>query len=425
MQLAPNTAGDLAGVISQYTDLTKDEDGKDLPQDRRLDKGMAQMGRVAYGLNEGRGTSSPWPARSSTPPGPSSRWAAPVEDLGRTRRDPGRRVHPRQPPRVRAPGSARPSGGSGTPSGIGRGLPHQDGQHRRTPTPTSQRLEKVKAAIDSAKKNGMPAGRLSPGRRVHRPGRDAGPSASRSRTSTSSNSGSRRGGPHRPDRSRARTTNSSRSRTEARRRQLARKAGQEFLVGESTEPLAIAKENAEQKLREKGEIGGVWNGLNFLGSDVFNGRWLGNEPAEERYKYFEAEKDLRLRAERIGIDKEKAQEILWIQATARLRPAPGQDGIQDLRPGDQKGRTEGFNRLFAEVEKRGVSYYGEAPRTDEKLDELIREARETNKILANGGAHQRGVVHDSMGREHWFEKTGPDGRPVMDPLKGAAQPGRP
>ena len=45
--LAPDTAGDLAGVVSQYTKLNKVEDF------------AGQLGSMAYGLNEGRGKISP------------------------------------------------------------------------------------------------------------------------------------------------------------------------------------------------------------------------------------------------------------------------------------------------------------------------------------------------------------------------------
>ena len=49
------TAGDLAGVIPQYVDLTKDDKGKPLTDQQGVDKGLGQLGALAYGLNEGRG----------------------------------------------------------------------------------------------------------------------------------------------------------------------------------------------------------------------------------------------------------------------------------------------------------------------------------------------------------------------------------
>ena len=49
------TGGDLAGVIPQYTDLTKDARGKALTTDQGVQKAMGQLGSLQYGLNEGRG----------------------------------------------------------------------------------------------------------------------------------------------------------------------------------------------------------------------------------------------------------------------------------------------------------------------------------------------------------------------------------
>ena len=49
------TGGDLAGVIPQYVDLTKDKNGNPLTTDQGVNKAMGQLGALQYGLNEGRG----------------------------------------------------------------------------------------------------------------------------------------------------------------------------------------------------------------------------------------------------------------------------------------------------------------------------------------------------------------------------------
>ena len=53
--LDPATGGDLAGVIPQYIDLTKDANGNPLTTDQGVNKAMGQLGALQYGLNEGRG----------------------------------------------------------------------------------------------------------------------------------------------------------------------------------------------------------------------------------------------------------------------------------------------------------------------------------------------------------------------------------
>jgi hypothetical protein len=53
--LDPATGGDLAGVIPQYIDLTKDKNGNPLTTDQGVQKAMGQLGALHYGLNEGRG----------------------------------------------------------------------------------------------------------------------------------------------------------------------------------------------------------------------------------------------------------------------------------------------------------------------------------------------------------------------------------
>jgi hypothetical protein len=53
--LDPATGGDIAGVIPQYVDMTKDANGRALTTDQGVNKAMGQLGALQYGLNEGRG----------------------------------------------------------------------------------------------------------------------------------------------------------------------------------------------------------------------------------------------------------------------------------------------------------------------------------------------------------------------------------
>jgi hypothetical protein len=53
--LDPATGGDIAGVIPQYVDMTKDANGRKLTTDQGVEKAMGQLYALQYGLNEGRG----------------------------------------------------------------------------------------------------------------------------------------------------------------------------------------------------------------------------------------------------------------------------------------------------------------------------------------------------------------------------------
>jgi hypothetical protein len=53
--LDPATGGDIAGIIPQYVDMTKDKNGNPLTTEQGVNKALGQLGALAYGLNEGRG----------------------------------------------------------------------------------------------------------------------------------------------------------------------------------------------------------------------------------------------------------------------------------------------------------------------------------------------------------------------------------
>lgn len=53
--LDPATGGDVAGVVPQYVDMTKDRNGNPLTTEQGVQKAMGQLGALQYGLNEGRG----------------------------------------------------------------------------------------------------------------------------------------------------------------------------------------------------------------------------------------------------------------------------------------------------------------------------------------------------------------------------------
>jgi hypothetical protein len=436
-----HTSGDLAGVISQYTDLTKDKDGKAIPQNQRAEKAMAQMGRIVYGLNEGRGNVEPL-VRGLLNTAGSVVGTGAVEDLGEygalygvssTHANPkeaGTRV------RQAIRGLRDTEGSAGNFLKLNAKIKDSDTH--------VQRLEKIKPLIDAAKASGLSADtylnrmgfkdqdeiraiieetedldiikqRIAKGKTIS--GKDVMNADDKFMTST---------------------------RTGIRRNQKSQEAARDFLRGEQAEQLEMAKKNAEMQLHDEGNIDHPnnfkWELLNDLGGLRPSLGWQDNRSYKIQKR---AEDNLLREAQRKGISTDKALTLLgkehmgpdetWrrmvseperakaLEINKMVGGTEGSEGIinkkmeenaqaRDWRTDKQK--LEGFNALAKEVERAGGNVYSQAPSQEAKTDKLIAEAKETNRLLAKMAAENRAAMN------------GPAG-PAIPPMRAAAAPKRP
>jgi hypothetical protein len=410
VKLAPHTAGDLAGIIPQYTDLTHDKNGKEIPQDQRTARAMTQMGRVEYGLNMGRGKLEDL-TRSMINTAGAVVGQGGIEDLGELAAIQG----------VASTHANPKESGTRVRQAV-RALRDTQGDAKLFLTKTAgiedgdshiERLEKVKVQIDKAKANGKQGDdylrsvgfknedelravqeqvedldiikkRIAEGRRFV-----TGKAVMRKDDKFQTN-----------------------ERVGVRRKQMATKAGQEILMGEESERYVMAKENAEQRQRQAQAIGGPWHGAREMIGDFFGIRTklLGGESMREKGKGQWAEQALIREAERLGIDEETAR----FQYLGEHKMLPGQQTNLQRSEGE---RVKGFNKLATEVERRGGNPYGEGANLGPHIGAMIKEQQETNKILrqamGNGGP-QAGLAQPAGG--------GMGG--ALPPVRGAAAPKR-
>ena len=425
--LKPQTAGDLAGVISQYTDLTRDGDGNPLPPDARVEKGMAQMGRVAYGLNEGRGNLEPL-VRSliNTAGAVITDGHGPVEDLGELAAVEGvasTHANPREAgTRVRqAVRSLRDTKGKAAnyfeSVGIKDGMTH------------IQRLERLKADQERTDASGEGFDTFlksvgltdeDEGRAIVEQVRDL--DIIKKRVANQKKMGGRQV---------IQQGNNflAHTRTGVRRQQKANKAGQEFLVGEQGERFEMAREAAEQQLRDEKKIGGPENSTTELAADLFGLLpKLGYESTREATKAQRAEENLIEEAKRKGIDEAAIYSALSggkAKTHDQYTSKPG-DGVMKMLNADnpfvgtiRESRSEGerlagFNKLADEVEQRHGAAVPAPPQIGQKLDNVVEQER-INVRAAQAAQAGRVMIGDGQ----WIEPQTQLGREAT--IEGGAR----
>jgi hypothetical protein len=206
-----------------------------------------------------------------------------------------------------------------------------------------------------------------------------------------------------------------------RRKQMANKAGQDFLLGEKNERIQMAMENAEQQLLAEKKIGGQENTTNEWVNDFFGiAPKLGFQSTRESMKAARAEDNLYREAIRKGVPADKAMELLGYHKLKPLLPGP-QDEIWSDTGRTEAMRTEGFNKLALEVERRDGRPLDRGPDLAPKFDLLIQETRETNRLL-----QQRRDNLMPNGPGVFLPPGGvAGGNAPPGPARGAAQPKRP
>jgi hypothetical protein len=411
VKLSPHTAGDLAGVISQYTDLTRDENGKKQGTGQQVEKAMSQMGRIAYGLNEGRGNLEPLVRSLINTAGAVV--GGPVEDLAELAAIQGvasTHANPRESgTRVRQ--AVRALRDTSGPAGSAmKNIAKIDDTDTHL-----QRLEKLKPILDEAQKKGK-GGDIAMRemgfsdddeiRAIVEEVHDLDIIKQRIAKGKTSVTGA--------SVMEANTAFQTKDRVGLRKQQLANKAGQEFLLGENSERVEMAKENAEQQLRQGPDrtIGGRYNdNMEWIQDLGGLKQWAGFEGAKEQKKFEQAEKNLLKEALRVGIPTVEAGKMLGLQDTGRTLGGPnGAREMEDLRSEYQK--IEGYNKLATEVERKGGNSVGTGPDLNPKIDALILETKETNRLIAI--QNQKGA-----------NPQPPQAQPPLPPARAAALPKRP
>jgi hypothetical protein len=415
VKISPATGGDLAGVIPQYTDLTKDKDGKATRQQDRVKIAMGQMGRVAYGLNEGRGNLEPLVRSLLNTAGAVV--GGPVEDLAELAAIQGvasTHANPREAgTRVRQ--AVRALRDTSGPAGLAMKNTMKIGDQDTH----LQRLEKVKTYLDKAEKNGK-GGDIAL--------REMGFSDDDEIRAIVEEVHDLDIIKQRIEKGRANVTGENvmkandefqqKDRAGIRRKQMATKAGQEFLIGEGNERFEMAKEAAEQQLRSEGKIGGEYNDRMEKIDDLFGLRtWAGGERSREMVKAGRAEENLINEAKKKGIpEAEIYAKLSGGKASTREDYTFGgsflgfdTNSVKDAR--SERERVKGFNDLATEVERKQGDWAGKTPNLEPKFDALIAETRETNRLLAIQAQKNAGAG------------PGPPPRPM--PPKAAAAPKRP
>lgn len=421
VKLEPKTAGDLAGVMSQYGKIDS------------VDQGMAQMGRIAMGLNEGRGNLEPLVRSLINTAGAVVGMGGPVEslsDLAAIQGVASTHANPRESgTRVRQAVRALrdlkgPAGGYLESVGIKDGMTHL------------QRLDKLKDDVKKADASGQGADSflLSQGfsdqdeiravveqvrdldiinKRIKKQGAISGQSVMAADDNFLKN-----------------------ERAGIRRKQMATRAGQEFLIGESNERVEMAKENAEQQLRGEGKIGGQGNVMGEWVADLGGlSPFLGNMTAREQKKWNRAEVNLMREAVAKGMDPAKVREMMGYKQVSGGPAAKPGDPLAPIDlpkevtagaygklfrdTGDERARVQQFNALATEVERLRGRPEGEPPDLRPRFDVMIQEQRETNRIL-----QQRRDNGMPNGQGAFGPPAANPGAGPVGPVKAAAQPKR-
>ena len=171
-----------------------------------------------------------------------------------------------------------------------------------------------------------------------------------------------------------------------RRVQRAKKAAQEYLAGQANLDMEIAKENAGQMMMERGETTGNWNKAKEFIANIPH--LVGAEEAKERWKLQHATDELVKEAHRVGMTDQE----IFVKAFG-FSPT----GIQDeTKPGQEasarasnmnryemskwtmmEGRAkENFKSLSKAVQARNGNNDGASPAVVDRLDKLVKETRE-------------------------------------------------
>ncbi len=431
LKINPATGGDLAGVISQYTDLTTDEDGRKIEtrkvmgkdgkeRDEQIttgtDKAMAQMGRVAYGLNEGRGNLEPLVRGLINTAGSIVSQGGPVEDLGdlaavygaaSTHANP-KETGTRVQQAVRALRDTKGDAGMFLRSA---GIKDDDSH--------VERLGKVKKRLDEAKGRGIANdtflqdngfGDKDEIKAVIEQANDIGLIRQRIAKGKKIDGASVRMADDEFFRA---------DKVGRRRIQKSTRAVQDFEQGRENEEYEMAKDTADMNLRKHK---GTWaytigKTVNDLGGVL---PMLGAMPSEERWKMQLADRDLVGKARQAGIPEEHIWDDLGVKVgTNEHRALMGKQG-KDLddslgetrRWHADKDRVIEYNRLRSKVERAQGNPNPAAPDLLPALHAIAHEARETNRILKE------------KARDTFVGPPRPGAAPV-GPMRGAAAPKRP
>jgi hypothetical protein len=390
VKLDSKTAGDLTGVLSQYGKINN------------VEAGASMLGRIAHGLNEGRGNLEPLVRSLINTAGAVV--GGPIEDLGELAAIQGvasTHANPRESgTRVRqAVRAMRQTSGE-----VGRfnqkTLKIQDADTHM------QRIEKLKGWIDVGKANGKQSDIMMRNvgftdedemRSILEEVEDFGIIKDRISQGKTKNTGKiimEKDKRYQED-----TITGQKGQADAKANQS------KFLVGTNAQRFAIAKQNAETQMTDPktGELGGTWNRVKDLYSDLGGiiPNLTGGMPSRERRINDKALENARTEARRLGIPEEQIDHRNMIQrgvdSTLGRLPVVG-DMYKSLARGGPTigaflhgGDNAEFNRLADKIQHQpGGNPYGPGPDLKDKVDVLIRTTQETNRILqenANRAAH--------------------------------------
>ena len=174
-------------------------------------------------------------------------------------------------------------------------------------------------------------------------------------------------------------------RTGRRRVQRARKAAQEFVVGQANEDMELAKENASQMMLDKGETTGKLNKFKEWASD--GGGLLpllGFEKTSERWKFERAQQELIKEARAKGMTEEEifVKHMQYDPEGIKSASIPGGREHNDTALGitrwlsTERSQKEGYRALSTAVSARNGNTDGAAPAIVDRLDKLVKETKE-------------------------------------------------
>ena len=403
-KLAPQTAGDLAGVLSQYGQVKSAEEG------------AAKLDKIAWGLNQGRGNLEPLTRSLINTAGAvvgENAGFKSIEDLAAVVGVASTHANPREAgTRVRqATRALRDTEGPAKWMLRNANIKQSDTH--------IERLDKIAPMIAAAEKKGMGGDQYlkTQGftdedeiRAIVEQVHDLDIIHKRLDEQKKITG---KGAMEKNERFLIR------DRAGIKRRQDATKKAQEHVLGEKNERIQMAMDNAEQEMRDKGEIGGFANNAKEWAVDLGGlGPMLGLEKARDAKKYQRARVNLIGEAKKKGIGQDEIDQAFGIKVekgTGVLGRANEAGERQDKMLGlSEEERKAGFNRLSTMVERKEGNAFGPGPNLAPKLDELVKESKETNRILAQRDAAKAAA-----------QVPRPAGPPPLAPARAAAAPKRP
>lgn len=385
--LNPATSGDLAGSIPSHIDLMHSRNGNKVPHNVAVERGMTEYGRIAYGLNEGRGNLQPLAHAMLNSMGSNVGKGKAVPDMGDYSAIFGVATTHNAPKH------------SGTQ--IDRAIAALDdeqgpaGKFNRTfgnfagvKIDFLSRIKRIRAMADEAKeKKGIDTKTFLKTKgfghnnaqlealteqvedyHIIKERIDKGRATIQGKIEMRKN-----------------TEFIDSDRAGAKAKTEANKAAHEFVIGGKHEQVEIAKDRAEQRAKKAGTMGGTGNDYMFWLGDLMGAKtMLGFQSSKENFKEVEAEKELYKEALRVGIPKEHARNLLGHHRMKTLHGSHGewhQDVYQDVRT--EKERRTGWNALAQQVERKGGNVYGSLPDNRPEIKHMINEQKTTNKLLLN------------------------------------------